>query len=431
MMKKIIWSELSDQEKIFVLKRPESQSGNEIAASVRAILDDVRDNGDRAVRRLTQRFDRYDPLPLFVSKDEIEGATDSLDKGLRAAIDLAYANIRAFHAGQGYRPYAMKTMPGLHCARTVIPVQRVGIYIPGGTAPLFSAVLMQGIPSQLAGNPERLLCTPARSGQVHPAMLYAAKLCGIDAIARVGGAQAIAMMAYGTETVQPVDKIFGPGNAYVNLAKRMVAAEVGGPAIDMPAGPSEVLVVATDETPADYAAADLLAQAEHDVSSQVVLIALSAAKRDDILLETERQLEALPRAAITRQALDNSLAIVVDSVEEALAISNRYAPEHLILCFEGAERYVDLVTSAGSVFCGPNTPEPLGDYASGTNHVLPTGGGARAYSGGSVEAFQKTVTVQSASSAALRAIGPAVVTMAQNETLDAHANAVLIRMQSR
>ena len=427
-MNRYIWTELNDEERRALLRRPAAQSSPEAAASVRGILDDVRRDGGNAVRALTQKFDGFDPEPLFVEQKLFDLAEEEIGPDLCEAIALAYKNIRRFHRQQGTRGYAMETMPGLTCARNVVPVQRIGLYIPGGTAPLLSTVLMLGVPSQIAGCPDRLLCTPGdRSGNVHPAILYAARLCGIEKIARIGGAQAIAGMAYGSFGT-PVDKIFGPGNLYVTLAKQQVAQEIGGPAIDMPAGPSEILVIVEEKTPDAYAAADLLAQAEHDPASQVVLIALSMDKIERVLGAVEAQIKTLPRAGIVRAALANSVAIVASSLEMALDISNLYAPEHLILSCADAERLLPLVTNAGSVFCGIHTPESRGDYASGTNHVLPTAGTARAYSGVGVEAFQKTITWQLATPAALAAIGPSVEALARAETLEAHARAIAVRL---
>ncbi len=424
-MKTVIWKDLKEQERQRVLQRPASAAAGDAVRSVRTILDDVKTRGDRAIREYTQRFDGFDPDPLYV-----EDIDASIDPGLCDAMDAAYANIRRFHERQGYHAFATETMPGLSCERRVMPIGSVGLYVPGGTAPLLSTVLMLGVPSQIAGNPLRVLCTPgSRQGQVHPAILYAAKLCGIIRIARVGGAQAIAGLAYGTESLPAVNKIFGPGNIYVTLAKTLVAQESGGPSIDMPAGPSEVLVIATEDTPPAYAAADLLSQAEHDAASQVVLVATDAKTIEAIKSEVESQLALLPRRNIAAGALENSLAIIAGSLEEAVDISNLYAPEHLILCFEGAERFKNSISNAGSVFCGLYTPESLGDYASGTNHVLPTAAAARAYSGLGVEAFQKTITWQSASRDGLQVIGPAVMAMAEAETLDAHARAIAVRLK--
>ena len=429
LMKKLVWKDLGETERAAAMRRPAAAVSSAALESVRDILRDVNEKGADAVRALTRRFDGYDPDPFFVDKMEIENAGERLAAPLRHAMQLAYANIRRFHRQQGYRPYTIEVLPGLTCARQVVPVQHVGLYIPGGTAPLLSTALMLGVPSQLAENPERILCTPAgRDGAVPATILFAAHLCGIDRIVRVGGAQAIAGLAYGVFGA-PADKIFGPGNAYVTLAKQMAAQETGGPAIDMPAGPSEVLVIVDEETPDAFAAADLLAQAEHDAASQVVLIAPSERKADGILAAVAARLGDLPRAEIARAALESSLAIVAASPEEAIDISNRYAPEHLILAVAEFDFLKSRVVNAGSIFCGLSTPESLGDYASGTNHVLPTAAAARAYSGLGVEAFQKTITCQIASVAALEEIGPAVEIMAKAEGLEAHARAVGCRTE--
>lgn len=427
-MRKIIWKSLSNSERQAILKRPISAIAGNLYDQVREILNDIRAKGDLSVRAYTQKFDHYDPDPLFVPPVDIEQAKHKLSDKLRIAIDIAYQNIARFHAEQGYKAYQVETMPGLICKRLVSAIERVGLYIPGGSAPLFSTLLMLGIPSKIAGNKERVLCTPGdRKGVIHPAILYAASLCGIDKIARIGGAQAIGALAFGTDSIAPVAKIFGPGNIYVTAAKSLVSQDPGGPAIDMPAGPSEVLVIVTDETPPKLAAADLLSQAEHDPASQVVLISTDARQIDSILEEINAQLATLPRADIARQAMVHSLAIEVLTIDEALEVSNLYAPEHLILCFPNAENYQSSIKNAGSVFCGMMTPEALGDYASGTNHVLPTAGAARGYSGLSVEAFQKTISWQQASAAAIKNITPMVVEMARAEGLEAHARAMLVR----
>ncbi|MFA4994865.1 MAG: histidinol dehydrogenase [Bdellovibrionales bacterium] len=429
-MRKIIWEKQSKEERQRLLQRPTAQTNRDTEGIVKAILDDVRREGDVALRRYTQKFDKYDPTPILIAEKQIDEAEQKIDPSLRQAIKSAYANLMIFHKRQGYQPFAVETLPGLKCERIVRSIPKVGLYIPGGTAPLLSTTLMLGVPSQLAGNGLCVLCTPCNAqGEINPAILFAAKICGIRLIARVGGAQAIAAMAFGTESVPAVDKIFGPGNVYVTQAKILAAKEPNGPAMDMPAGPSEVLVIVDASTPACFAAADLLAQAEHDTRSQVVLIAESETQIDAIRDEVSRQLELLPRKAIAQEAIKNSLAIVAASKEQAIEISNAYAPEHLILCFEGAEAYLNLVQNAGSVFCGLYTPESFGDYASGTNHVLPTEGYARAYAGLTVEAFQKTITVQQASKPGFDALTKTVVTMAEAEGLDGHARAVKIRKE--
>ena len=431
-MKIVPWNTLNGDQRLEALQRPHSGAADSVYTAVREILEAVKRDGDSALRRFCHKFDGYTPEAFLLSEAEISKAEGQLSETLKSAIKAAYANITRFHQSQGYRPIHVDVMDGLACERQVRPINSIGLYIPSGTAPLLSTVLMLGIPSQIAGNPMRTLCTPADSnGQIHPAILYAATLCGITRIARVGGAQAIAAMAYGTDSIPKADKIFGPGNMYVTAAKTLVSQEYGGAAIDMPAGPSEVLVIADDTTPAAFAAADLLSQAEHDTNSQVVLIATNTAKAEEILLEVNAQLSSLPRQEIATAALKNSRVIVADSVAEALDISNTYAPEHLILCFDGANSYTDKITNAGSVFLGTYTPESLGDYASGTNHVLPTGGSARAYSGLGVEAFQKTITFQQANKAGLTAIGDAVIELATAETLDAHARAVALRLNTK
>jgi histidinol dehydrogenase len=427
-MQKIIWDGLPEKERLRLLQRPTAQTNKQTEDIVRTIMTDVHREGDAALRRTTQKFDKYDPDPIMLDEAQVDMAERKIDPSLRQAMKDAYANLMTFHKRQGYQPFAVETRPGLQCERIVRSIPKVGLYIPGGTAPLLSTTLMLGVPSQLAGNSLRLLCTPGNAqGEVHPAILFAAKLCGIRLIARVGGAQAIAAMAFGTESVPAVDKIFGPGNVYVTQAKILAATAPNGPSMDMPAGPSEVLVIVDASTPASFAAADLLSQAEHDTRSQVVLIAENEAQIDAIRDEITRQIETLPRKAIAQETIKNSLAIIAASKEQAFEISNAYAPEHLILCFEGAENYIGRVQNAGSVFCGLLTPESFGDYASGTNHVLPTEGYARAYAGLAVEAFQKTITVQRANKIGFDALADTVVTMAEAEGLDGHARAVKVR----
>jgi histidinol dehydrogenase len=319
-------------------------------------------------------------------------------------------------------------MPGVHCWRKSIPLERVGLYIPGGTAPLFSTVLMLGVPAFVAGCKDVILCTPvSKEGSIHPAILYAASKVGVQTIYKIGGAQAIGAMAYGTSTIKKVDKIFGPGNQYVTAAKQLVQLE--GTAIDMPAGPSEVCVVADASAKADYVAADLLSQAEHGVDSQVLLICNDASMIEKVGQAVETQLNLLPRKSIAQQALDNSKSILVSNMDEAMLISNQYAPEHLIIAADQAEALAAQVINAGSVFLGHYTPESAGDYASGTNHTLPTNGHARAYSGVSVDSFVKKVTFQQITKEGIQQVGPTVIAMAEAEGLDAHANAVKIRIK--
>ncbi len=430
-MKTYVWKDLNEEEKKAALRRPEMQADPSVAANVRKLLDDVQKGGAAAVRDIVKRFDGYDPDPLFVAEEEIERSAEAIPDSLRHAIDTAYANVRRFHEKQGARPFEIETTKGIMCSRLVVAYERVGLYVPGGTAPLISTALMLGVPAQIAGVKEIVFCTPAKdAGKINPAMLYVAFLCGAKRFLRFGGVGAIGALAYGCEGLGRVEKIFGPGNLYVTEAKQQVSKEPGGPAIDMPAGPSEVLVVRDSTTNPVFAAADLLAQSEHDKASQVVLIAESLAQIKAVEAEVEKQKKTLSRREICEACLTSARAFVAQDKKEAMEISNLYAPEHLILSFEGARDLLPLVQNAASVFCGPFTPESLGDYASGTNHVLPTYGAARSFAGLSVEAFQKTITVQEASWEGLKGLGEAVMTFAQAEGLDAHARAVSLRLEA-
>ncbi len=427
-MKKYIWAELDFTQRQEALQRPKVQKNASVEKTVSDLLAEVEREGDVAVRRITKRLDGYDPDPLCVPQDEINAAEGLLLDELRMALEVAYDNLRLFHDRQGYRPYEIKTGTGLRCARKVVPIERVGVYVPAGTAPLISTALMVCVPAQIARCREIILCTPAsKEGRVDPAILFVAKLCGVSKVVRIGGVPAIASMAYGTQSLPAVDKIFGPGNMYVAEAKNQVSRKSGGPATDLPAGPSEALVIVDETTPPAFAAADLLAQAEHDKVAQVVLVALQESQIEAIERDVAAQMDVLPRKEIASAAMANSLAFVVETKEQAFEISNMYAPEHLLLSFEDAEAYLDLVSNAGSVFCGVLTPESFGDYASGTNHVLPTGGAARSCSGLTVEAFQKTITVQNATKEGLDTLAPTVIALARAEGLEAHANAVKVR----
>ena len=410
-----------------VLARP-AQENPQLSQRVAEILKTVREQGDAALREFTRRFDGVEIRQLTVSEAEMESAREHLAPPLQEAIRQAADNIRTFHRAQWHPESKMvETMSGVHCWRRAVPIQRVGLYIPGGSAPLFSAVLMLGIPARIAGCPEVYLCTPpGPDGQVHPAILYTAHLVGIRTVFRVGGAQAIAALAYGTETVPAVDKIFGPGNAYVTEAKTQVSTQ--GLAIDLPAGPSEVLVIADGSANPAFVAADLLSQAEHGPDSQVVLLTPEERLARQVMEQLEVQLRELPRQHIARQSLQHSRCIVTADLEEAVKISNRYAPEHLILLVQDFRALAERITNAGSVFLGPFTPEAMGDYASGTNHVLPTYGYARAFSGVSVESFLKWITFQELDQNGLRRLGPLVETLAQAEQLAGHARAVTIRL---
>ncbi len=412
------WAEL--------LKRPTLETEN-LFDTVRGIIDRVRAEGDRAVLAYEAQFDKVCLTTLAVTEEEMQQAEASLDDTLKQAIRLARQNIETFHQAQRFQSRKVETQPGVTCWQRAVPIERVGLYIPGGTAPLFSTVLMLAVPARIAGCGEVVLCTPpGRDGCVHPAVLFAAKEAGVSRIFKAGGVQAIAAMAYGTESIPKVYKIFGPGNQYVTAAKQLVSLR--DVAIDMPAGPSEVEVLADDTANPVFVAADLLSQAEHGTDSQAVLITTSLRLMQAVKEEVERQLELLPRKEIARKALEQSKLIVVPDRETALRMTNAYAPEHLIIETADYEQVADCVVNAGSVFLGPLTPESAGDYASGTNHTLPTNGYARAYSGVSLDSFIRKITFQEIRPDGLRAIGPAIEVMAANEQLDAHRRAVTVRL---
>lgn len=410
-----------------ILSRP-TIDNKQLLKQVGKILQDVKQKGDTAVKKYTKKFDGIALRKMQVDPKEIKKAEALISIELKQAIDQAYANILLFHSTQKESVKEVETMTGVHCWRKSIPLERVGLYIPGGTAPLFSTVLMLGVPAFVAGCKDVILCTPvSKEGSIHPAILYAASKVGIQTICKIGGAQAIGAMAYGTSTIKKVDKIFGPGNQYVTAAKQLVQLE--GTAIDMPAGPSEVCVVADNSANPEYVAADLLSQAEHGVDSQVLLICNDAAMIEQVGKAVDTQLNLLLRKNIAQQALVNSKSILVSNMDEAMLISNEYAPEHLIIAADQPELLAAQVVNAGSVFLGHYTPESAGDYASGTNHTLPTNGHARAYSGVSVDSFVKKVTFQQITKEGIQQVGPTVITMAEAEGLDAHANAVKIRIK--
>ena len=411
-------------------QRPAAAEAPQVAQRVRDIFGRVQQGGDDALVALTAELDHATLTDLLVSPAEFAAAAALVPAELQAAIRQAKRNIETFHAAQREPELRLETMPGVECARRAVPVQRVGLYVPGGSAPLFSTLLMLGVPARLAGCPEVVVCTPPQpDGSVSPVILFVARLLGIDAVVKVGGAQAVAAMALGTAGLPAVDKIFGPGNRYVTAAKQLAAAEFGV-AIDMPAGPSEVLVIADASATPSFVAADLLSQAEHGPDSQVVLLSDSAEVIAQVQVELDRQLATLPRRAVAVQALANSRAILLPDAGAMLAFSNQYATEHLILATDSADALAAQVTNAGSVFLGHFTPEAVGDYASGTNHTLPTGGYARQYSGVSLDSFVKKITFQRLSTAGLQALGPVVETMAEAEGLAAHARAVGVRLQS-
>lgn len=428
-MKILLWKNLSARQRRAALARPAAASHPQLAAEVARILAAVRRDGDAALRRLTARFDGVRLTSLRVTETEFAAAQDLLARADHAALHTAWRNLRRFHAAQ--RPGALRvaTQPGIICEKLVRPIGRVGLYVPGGSAPLFSTALMLGVPSQLARNPGRALCTPpGRDGRVHPWILCAARLCGITDVFKVGGAQAVAALAYGTATVPKCDKLFGPGNAFVTEAKLQVSRAADGAAIDLPAGPSEVMVIADDRADPAFVAADLLSQAEHGADSQAVLVALSAKFAARVQTELTRQLADLPRATLARRALAGSRFIVAADRAEAATLANAYAPEHLIIQVQAPRALLAAITTAGSVFLGPWTPESLGDYASGTNHVLPTAGWARACSGLGLADFLRSLTVQTATPRGLRQLGPVVERLALAENLTAHQRAVRVRL---
>lgn len=409
-----------------LLKRPALQVES-LFDTVRTILDRVKADGDRAVLAYEEQFDRVKLSSLAVGEEEMQEAEDLLDEELKSAIRLAKQNIETFHAAQRFTSKRVETQPGVTCWQKAVPIERVGLYIPGGTAPLFSTVLMLAVPARIAGCGEIVLCTPpGMNGKVHPAVLFAAQVAGVNRLFKAGGIQAIASMAYGTESVPRVYKIFGPGNQYVTAAKQLVSLR--DVAIDMPAGPSEVEVLADDTANPAFVAADLLSQAEHGVDSQAVLVTTSPVLCQAVQQEVERQLALLPRKEIAARSLEHSKLIVVRDMDEALALTNAYAPEHLIIQTADYMQVAERVMNAGSVFLGPYSTESAGDYASGTNHTLPTNGYARAYSGVSLDSFIRKITFQEITREGLCRIGPAIETMAANEQLDAHKNAVTVRL---
>lgn len=409
-----------------LLERPTLDTKS-LENKVQQILETIKAQGDQAVQAYTQQFDGVDISNPILTQEERETAIAQLDPQLREAIDVAYDNIRQFHNSQREREQQIETTLGITCWRKSVAIEKVGLYIPGGTAPLFSTVLMLGVPAQLAGCSTQILCTPPnKEGNIHPAIVYAASLVGCRQIFKIGGVQAIAAMSYGTATVPKVYKIFGPGNQYVTCAKQLVSQQ--GTAIDMPAGPSELLVWADAKANPAFVAADLLSQAEHGADSQVVLVSENMALLEKVNTALQEQLKSLPRAAIAQEALANSRAICLDSEEKILDFINQYAPEHLIINTQKAEQQANKIVNAGSVFIGAYTPESLGDYASGTNHTLPTNGYARQYSGVSLDSFVKKITFQKASAEGLQNIAWVVERMAAAELLEAHKQAVSIRV---
>ena len=415
----------SEWEKL--LKRPTQDYAN-LESNVKAIFEDIKANGDAAIKKYTKIFDGLEIEDFKVEDSLISNAEAKVSKDLKNAIDVAYDNIYKFHLAQQQSPVKVETMPGVMCWQKALPIERVGLYIPGGSAPLFSSILMLGIPAKIAGCEEVLLVTPPqKNGQVHPAMLYAAKKCNITKVYQIGGIQAIAGLSFGTESIEKVYKIFGPGNQYVTVAKQVSTQY--DLAIDMPAGPSELLVLADESGNAKYIASDLLSQAEHGVDSQVILVTTSMTLATKTRNELLKQLSVLPRKAIAEKAIKNSKLIVVESEKDALKLVNLYSPEHLIVCVENEDEIISKITNAGSVFIGNYTPESAGDYASGTNHTLPTNGYAKQYSGVNLDAFMKKITYQKISKDGLLSLGKHIEIMAENEQLQAHKNAVSLRLE--
>ena len=413
-----IWKEIIERPHLDV---------SQLQATVSAVLQDVKANGDEAVKRYEEKFDHVSLNQLAVTTAEMDEAEQMVSPELHDALVLAHANIARFHEAQKFEGQKIETTKGVTCWQKSVPIEKVGLYIPGGTAPLFSTVLMLATPAKIAGCKEIVLCTPPnQKGKVHPAILSAARIAGVSKIFKAGGVQAIGAMAYGTESVPKVYKIFGPGNQYVMAAKQQVSLHDA--AIDMPAGPSEVCVIADETSRADYVAADLLSQAEHGIDSQVLLITTAEEMIQKVESEIERQLELLPRKEIAKQSLENSRLVLVSNKEEAMELSNAYAPEHLIIATDDYEQLAEKVVNAGSVFLGKYACESAGDYASGTNHTLPTHGYALAYSGVNLDSYNRKITFQHLTEEGVRHIGPAVEYMAADEQLDAHKNAMSIRL---
>ncbi|WP_194090191.1 histidinol dehydrogenase [Vibrio hibernica] len=425
-MKTVVWQSLSEEQQDSVLERPAISNGANVTDIVTGVLKQVQQEGDVALKALTEKFDKVVPESIRVSAAEIEAASNRLSDKMKQALQQAHKNISMFHQAQKAQPLRVETQPGVVCELVTRSINKVGLYIPGGSAPLPSTVLMLGVPAQIAGCRKVVLCSPP---PIADEILYVAKLCNIDEVYNVGGAQAVAAMAYGTETVAKVDKIFGPGNAFVTEAKRQVSNDFRGAAIDMPAGPSEVLVIADETADADFVAADLLSQAEHGPDSQVVLLTPSSVIADQVAEALQKQLKLLSRVDIAEQALGSSVIVITESLTQCVTISNAYGPEHLIVQTKNPRELLPLLDNAGSIFLGQWSPESVGDYASGTNHVLPTYGYTRTYSSLGLADFSKRMTIQELSQQGLQGLADTVVTMAEAEGLDAHKRAVTIRME--
>ena len=424
-MNKILNPSREDWQEI--LKRP-TQTVADIEQTVNQIFDEIKVKGNTAVAKYTDLFDGIKLDQITVDKQEIDAARKEISSELKGAINLAKENIEKFHSAQKTERISVETMKGVKCWQEKKPIQKVGLYIPGGTAPLFSSILMLAIPARLAGCDDIILCTPPnKEGKVNPAILYAADLCGVTQIFKIGGIQAIGAMTFGTEDVPQVYKIFGPGNQFVTVAKQL--ATKYQVAIDMPAGPSELLIFADDSANAAYVASDLLSQAEHGADSQVILVSTSEKLLDNVSIEIEEQLKKLPRKALAEKAIENSRLILMKSNTDALALINEYGPEHFIICAQDESFFVEGIANAGSVFIGKYAPESAGDYASGTNHTLPTNGYAKQYSGVNLDSFLKSITFQKISPEGIKSIGPSIELLAEAEGLQAHKNAVSLRLK--
>jgi histidinol dehydrogenase len=431
MMRILEWNSLSDSERRTALQRPAQRDAAAVRAEARDIIEAVRRDGDAALRALTQRFDAVSCESLQVTPQEFLQAESSLDARQHAAIDTALATVRMFHAAQLPVPLRVETAPGVVCERISVPVRAVGLYVPAGVAPLPSTAIMLAVPAAIAGCPVRIMCTPpSRDGSANPAVLTVARKAGVERVFKVGGAQAIAAMAYGTATIPKCDKLFGPGNDWVTAAKLLVANDPAGAAADLPAGVSEVMIIADVGARADFIAADLLAQAEHSTLAQALLLTTSTLLAQAVMREITRQAASLSRAAVLAESMANIRLLVVDSLETALGIANEYAPEHLLLQVSEPRAWLKSVHAAGAVFLGDWSPETLGDYCSGPNHTLPTYGFAKAYSGLCTEDFQKRITVQEITRAGLQGLGPTAQILAELEGLDAHAAAVAVRLEA-
>ncbi|CAG9001387.1 MAG: Histidinol dehydrogenase [Candidatus Celerinatantimonas neptuna] len=423
-MQTIIWNQLNEQQKERVLERPAITNGAQISSTVQDIIEKVKKDGDTALKELCARFDKINNVQLAITQEQIEQSSERLSDDFKQAIKTASRNIRQFHEAQRPTPVMIETSPQVRCELRYSAIERVGLYVPGGTAPLPSTVMMLAIPALIAGCKTIILCSPP---PISDAILYTASVCGVENIYAVGGAQAVAAMAYGTQTIPKVDKIFGPGNSYVTEAKRQVSDDFRGAAMDIPAGPSEVLVIADENANADFIAADLLSQAEHGPDSQVVLVTNSKKQAKSVELSIQRQCQQLSRSQIAEKALENSRLIVVEDLQQAIGLSNLYGPEHLIIQTEQPRALLPDVHNAGSVFLGAWTPESVGDYASGTNHTLPTYGYTRTYSSLGTADFMKRYTVQELSESGLRQLAPTVIEIANAEGLSAHRRAVTLR----